>query len=87
MFAVGGKVVQIFSSSPIRFNFDDTTEAEISDLLYCNRNGCGKLKTSLFVFMFYNTTICCILKQLDGNLPEVDVKDEPDFYEQSHLPA
>ncbi|KAJ6649122.1 Band 3 anion transport protein [Pseudolycoriella hygida] len=24
---------------------------------------------------------------LDGNLPEVDVKDEPDFYEQSHLPG
>lgn len=26
-------------------------------------------------------------KQLDGSLPEVDIKDEPDFYEQSHLPV
>ncbi|KAG4065432.1 hypothetical protein HA402_002830 [Bradysia odoriphaga] len=33
---------------------------------------------------FYTATE---MDALDGNLPVVDIKDEPDFYEQTHLPV
>lgn len=42
---------------------------------------------------FFESKILCIfkpfslLKQLDGSNPSVDPSDEPDFYEQSSIPA
>lgn len=94
---MGGKIVAILTGLPILLDYDGSAAPALIHVLQSTRNECGKCH----IFShFFSNLICFIIlflsplrmfsglvQQLDGKNPSVDPGDEPDFYEQSIIPA
>lgn len=99
---VDSKIVEIFISVSIIFDYDGAAATTANVDFQFARNECGEIidhfTNSIKMFILFNFySLILFLQffffhvsttvQLDGSNPKVDPNDEPDFYEQATIPA